>query len=445
MFTSVRLMRRASLKCLMALAGAAAMAPTGVAAQDCKLSVQASPQVLFSGQSAQVNVFAHFPSPPAPNGAYAFASSNFDVSASDPAWISASAGAILGNDVLGINASQAHAPQLGAFANPSNPIRVWHGRFAPQSAAPSVIEITADPTDFSVYPSKLTSSSAPCDADGGSNYILVNPLRMGRWLAAPGPGTAIEIQDDVIVDGDIITGENCNATSIGGATIKVYICPSDPRASRGTGVPSGSVQFFDSSNRVVFDHMPDSFTATVHIPGAGDDVFQWDPGDGVDADPPQRSRVSSMTVSFSGLENGGYAAGAIFAMSDGSVRPVRYSGYMGGVYVASGDLNDENDGNLPDLVVSALPQTFEAHSSRGALQSLSGNNTWTLRYDQPVVVIVRGANGQPQALTVDRIDVQGIRETAAQMRSSNNLKQLSLGCHVFTAKGVQQMTVTPQQ
>jgi len=430
----------------MALAGAAAMAPTGVAAQDCKLSVQASPQVLFSGQSAQVNVFAHFPSPPAPNGAYAFASSNFDVSASDPAWISASAGAIVGNDVLGINASQVHAPQLGAFANPSNPIRVWHGRLAPQSAAPSVIEIKADPTDFSVYPSKMTSSSAPCDADGGSNYILVNPLRIGRWLAAPGPGTAIEIQDDVIVDGNIITGESCNATSIGGAPIKVYICPSDPRASRGTGVPSGSVLFFDSSNRVVFDQMPDSFTATVQIPGAGDDVFQWDPGDGADTAPPapQRSRVTSMTVTFSGLEAGGYAAGAQFALMDGSVRGIRYAGYMGGLRVAAGDLNNDNNENTPELVVSSLPQTFEAHSSRGALHSLSGVNSWTLQYDQPVVVIVRGPNGQPQAVTVDRIEVQDIREVAAQMRSSNNLKQLSLGCHVFTAEGVQQMTVIPR-
>src|SRR6185295_17771153 len=138
------------------------------------LSVQATPQVLYGGQSASVNVLAHFPAPPAPNGAYAFASALFDVHASDPGWTFATAGAIAGNDVLGIDVGQAHSPQTGIFADPSNPLRVWRGVFEPQSNAPALVEIAADPANFSVYPSRLTSSSAERDAEGGNDFVLVN-------------------------------------------------------------------------------------------------------------------------------------------------------------------------------------------------------------------------------------------------------------------------------
>src|SRR6185369_8877317 len=104
MFAVAESVRWLSRKCLLVLACAVGITP-GFAArgQDCKLSIQASPQVLYSGQSANVNVLAHFPKPPSPGGAYAFASSTFDVHASDPMWTWATAGAIVGNDVLGIN------------------------------------------------------------------------------------------------------------------------------------------------------------------------------------------------------------------------------------------------------------------------------------------------------------------------------------------------------
>src|SRR5580765_4568485 len=97
---------RLALMKRLAGAGVLGLATAAALGQDCKLSVQATPQVLYGAQSASVEVRAHFPSPPAPNAAYAFASALFDVHASNPMWTFASAGAIVGNDVLGISVSQ---------------------------------------------------------------------------------------------------------------------------------------------------------------------------------------------------------------------------------------------------------------------------------------------------------------------------------------------------
>ena len=97
MFACHQSIRRSLMKCFVHAAGLAAAMNGAVAlAVDCKLSVQASPPVLTSGQTANVDVFAHFPSPPALNAPYAFASASFDVLASHPAWSLASAGAIVG-------------------------------------------------------------------------------------------------------------------------------------------------------------------------------------------------------------------------------------------------------------------------------------------------------------------------------------------------------------
>jgi len=440
--------------CLLVVASAALIQPVSARAAEGKLSVQASPQVIYNGQSAQVNVFAHFAGPPAP---YAFASSTFDIHASEPAWTFASTGAIVGNDVFAATASQAHMPQLGTFANPSNPYRVWHGAYTPQSNAPALIEIEANPIDFSVYPSKFTSSSASCPAVGGSDFILANPLRIGRrWLAAPGQGTSIQIHDDVIADGQIITGENWNSVSVGllptGSTgrgsyaimhgaVDPALTPSDTNNGR---TWSGPI-VLSSSSTIGFSSQPVTFTATVQLLGAGDDVYQWDPGDGNDtADPgPQRSRIGSLTVTFSGLETGGYAVGGHFVLADGSVRSLRYTGFTGGITVAAGDLDgDANDG-VPGLVVSSLPKTLDARTGRLYVGSETG--VWRLAYDQPIVAFVRGPNGQSMPATIHFIEVAGgsVDGPAVPTPSSNNLRQMSLGVHHFEAKGAQQMTIKP--
>ena len=456
MFATRKSMAWSSLRCLMILGCAAGARPGVVRAVDGKLSVQAASPVLYSGQSTQVNVFAHFSGPPMP---YAFASSTFDVFATDPGWNSASAGAIVGNDVLGITASQAHMPQLGTYANPSNPLRVWHGIFAPQSNAPALIEIEADPINFSVYPSKLTSSSAPCDVVGGSDYILANPLRIGRrWLAAPGESTSIQIQDDVIVDGRIITGENWDSVSVGLLPIGSYgrgsyaIRLDDASAALTPDVVSNRRTWsgpivLNSSSTIGFSGQPVTFTATVQMLGAGDDVYQWDPGDGSDpgSSGAQRSRISSLTVTFTGLEGGGHLVGAMAAFSDGSVRPMRYNAYSGQTLVNSGVINVQNNANSPELIVSSLPKTFDAQAPNGRLYLGTETGVWRLHYDQPIVAIVRGPNGQPMPVTIDFVEIGGdsVGAPAAPIPSSNNLKQMSLGVHHFEAHGVQQMTIKP--
>lgn len=439
-----------SLKCLLGLACAAGIAPAAASAQEGRLSVQASPQVIYSGQSAKVNVFAHFTAPPAPNAPYAFASAQFDVHATDPRWTFASDGQIIGSSVTDIAVGQAHQPHQGIFADPSNPFRLWSGVLEPQSQQPVLMVIDAN-TDWSyVYPSKWTSSTAMCDTESGRAFILVNPLRAGRWLAAPGPGTRIDVQDDVIVDGRIITGENGNSVKIG-----TFICPSDPRPRKPagtTGRGSFAIRLDDthpraqsrngddfpvetvslyynqvraSSTRLEFDRAPESFAVSVQSLKDG-------PAGGLHFE----------RVEFN-LGGQVYVVGANGSTVNG---PSRFKVYSGDVEVASGDL--AADGQIPGLVVSAVPQTIGAHLlyqdtyiPAGVCQSLYGGMALTLRYDQPVVAIVLGPNGNPVPVTGDWIEFQSFQQTTSRPTPSSHA---GLGCHVFEATGVERMTLVPR-
>jgi prepilin-type processing-associated H-X9-DG protein len=189
MLSVTRLVRRVAAASLVCAAGLA----TPAGAQDCKLSVSATPGVLTPGQSARIDVAAHFPA-----SDYAFASAQFQVTATAPMWRFVSAGVIAGTNVLGIDVGQPHAPQAGVMADPSNPLRVWTGVYTPLSPAPAFVQFDVLPFGFSVYPSQYTSSSAPCDAVGGREWLFVNPLRVGEFAGAPGPGDTLEVvrEDD---------------------------------------------------------------------------------------------------------------------------------------------------------------------------------------------------------------------------------------------------------
>lgn len=423
MFASGKQKRRWVYPCLGSLAGVAAIAPAIASADDCKLSVHAQPQVIHAGQSSDVRVLAHFPTPPAPAGAYAFASSLFDVYASDPMWTFASAGAIVGNDVLGIDVGQAHLPHLGLPADPSNPMYVWHGVFEPQSDAPALVEIEVDPAEFSVYPSKLTSSAAECDAAGGSDFLFVNPRRVGRWLAAPGAGTEMQTHDDVIVDGRIITGGDWRSPMIG-------------------IVPARAAAVFDSSTRVDLDVEPETFSATVELlqplrRSKGDDRLEL-AKTGLLLPAVQRSRIGSTTIAFEQLETGGYVTTSNYLLADGSVHFFAFDGYLGGVQVASGTLDP--DGGY-GLIVEAVPQTIEVETE--SAHRRGDRPVWTLYYDEPVKGIVFGPNGQTQEVSASVYKMHRTGYTSAGRSATVDRGGISLGAHYFAADGVGKMIITP--
>lgn len=83
--------RHLPMQTLLALGTALGLASASgqALAQDCTMSVLATSNVLYAGQSTTVDVLAHFPS-----NIHAFASAQFNVDATVPAWSSVSAGGL---------------------------------------------------------------------------------------------------------------------------------------------------------------------------------------------------------------------------------------------------------------------------------------------------------------------------------------------------------------
>ncbi len=383
---------------MAALSGVA----TPALAQDANLEVQITPNVLYSGQSADVNVFAHFPS-----DMYAFAAAQFDVFATEPTWSFASAGAIVGSDVLGINAWQLHAPHAGVYADPANPFRVWRGTFTPSSNAPALVEIMADPTGIAIYPSRFTSSSIPAVPTGTSEWVFVNPLSVGSWVAAPGRGTTAHVSDDVIVDGQIITAENPSAAILIG-----LLCPAIQK--------SGTVV------NVQFDERPDSFAATVDIRDR--------PGE-------------QMTLGYTYIEwTAAGEAGAYELTADlggPNSSPVSYEGFLGGVVVAAGELGA--DGTR--LLVNRVPDEIGADVKplRGRLQPYRHVKLESALVSSWSTTGHGDAAAQIFLPDGEVIAVDSIRVRATRAVPSNNIHQLGLGVHVLEATGVRSMTIEPRQ
>lgn len=360
---------------LLAAAGLLAAAAPGSLAQDCRLIVEATPRVISTGQSAQVNVHAAFPA-----AMYAFASAAFDVYASMPAWTFASGGVFVGDDVMGIVASQKHEPQVGNPADPSNPIRVWTGLFTPTSAAPALVEFESDPASFAVYPSELTPSWIPCDAAGTRDWVFVNPVTLGDWAAAPGAGTTIEPVGDGFV-----------AQSPQQAILIGMLLPAVKKIR-------------STSARLSFDQAPDSLTMAVQVQRGG-------------------FPTESISVSFAKVDikydvrtglPPDQPVSILFENTDGSVERMPWSGSELPFQLAE----------IPETVGASKPPSKEIH-----IESFS----WGFSQAGGLQVYLMDGSVR----TVSRVSVSWSVET------THNLKQLGLGAHTIEALGASKMTVIP--
>lgn len=375
-----------------------ALVTSAAVAQDCSLSVHASPQVLAPGESAKINVLAQFPST-----FHAFAAATFDMKASHPAWTFASSGVIVGTTVGGIAVSQPHVPPLGILADPANPYLAWTGKLKPTSAAPALIEVESSPGEFWVYPSAQTSSAAPRDATGDSDYIFVNPLAVGGVRAAPGTNTTVAIHDDVIVDGRIITAENPAPILIGLLLPAVQVV----RSSVGVWIPG----------------RPSDFSVLTQTT------------DGV-------SR-SNFRLTFNGQTTGGPDMDYGVSASGQGPRVRAFDGFSGGVRVAVGDLDAPTPGGLPALSLASIPDHIETRVEQQTASRRGGMLlSVQLMYDSPVVATLRGPNGQQRTLKMDRIVVSVPLDPGTALPSGNNLRQIGLASHAFEAAGVPGMVLT---
>lgn len=380
----------------LCLAAGSLVASTA-AAQDCGLSLRTDRKVVWFGETAGVNVFAHHGP-----GVFAYASAEFDVIASEPGWVSATDGVLIGSTFTGIQTSQAHSPHTGQPANPASPLRVWRGVYTPADRSPGIVTFTADPDSFMVYPSDLTSSAAPCDPSGmppAEDFLLVNPLKAGRWLAAPGAGTSISVSDDVIVDGRIITAENP-------PSVQFMLLPAIQSAREATV-------------RIGFDDVPERFSFGVQV---------------------QRASMPTESVSYNFTKvefNSSNHNGVHAMLGDGSVRFLRDTIPVGRINVSTSN----GDEQVPAVRVLTLPDEVHVAVGPRIRTFLSPSDTAvltrTFRFDEPTVVLL----GDGRVLTIDEIEIETELPRAGTV--SNNIKQLALACHNYEAAGVMGMTIRP--
>ncbi len=380
-------LRAASLTATLALS---AVSTTGLA-QPCALEVKAFPKVVLPGGTARVDVSARYPA-----GAYAFAASSFDVSASIPWWASVTDGAIAGGDVLGIESGQPHQPALGVLADPQQPYHAWTGRFRPATDAPALVSFKATPSDFWYYPSMLTSSSAPCTAAGGEAWVFVNPVRSGKFAAAPGRGGSVRAVSDGFAaasrDGHIVMGLLLPAVQL----------------ARESVVHTG------------FDLAPTSFSTTTEV----------------------SSEVHSFNftkITFTQVESDeSYVMDAVIQgaaesrmnvyLSDGSVRTVS-RGVDGSFPVRFDRIPDTMATKVTPQPSASRPEQIELLSWSFSVSDSSGSFA---------VELPDGTQGVCHGVTVvayARVDGVGLMQ--------NNLRQMSIGAHYYESTGASRMIVSP--
>ena len=231
-----------------------------------------APNVLWPGDHAQVEAWAHHP-----EDAYAFASAEFQMAADLPGWTDVSDGIIAGGQVQEIAVGQAHNPAEGVFADPSNPIRIWSGIYTPDSSAPRLVQVQATPSAYSYYPSESTSSSVEGDAAPDRDWLLINPLTIGDALVAPGEGTTIlgGHGRDVLLGG---AGTDLQEIQFG------FLAPDSPRVRMDPDTPPTNLAleveveedpYKNFKFRIVFDSSPQASTYDVQPDWPSADAYEY--------------------------------------------------------------------------------------------------------------------------------------------------------------------------
>lgn len=380
---------------LAALVAAAGLAGT-VNAQPCSLQVKASPQVILSGQSAKVDVFARFPA-----AGFAFAASQFSVEADVPAWNFVTGGAIVGSGVFGIAASQAHMPQVGVIADAMNPYHAWTGRFVPAVSGPQLITIKANPSDFWYYPSVLTSSPVQCAAGGGETRVLVNPLRLGKHVAAAAAGDVLRVTPSGFV-----------ASSADTETMIGMLLPA---------VQSGRT----SETTFNFEQRPSEFEAEVEVNSSRPTesfALNWAKIEFRNSPSgPSSYLVSAEIPDAIGLRlELVYPNGSVesFAARDGEF-PVRFMSIPGTLKAELVDDVEKDPRGGEVIEVTSFSWGMSNPSSSSGIQVLMADGS---------VRTVRSA---------------AVREAARRVPSGNNLKQIGLAMHTFRKVGPGTMVLSP--
>jgi hypothetical protein len=345
-------------------------------AQDCQLAVRADRLAIAPGETARVHVFARFPV-----SAYAFASAQFRVLADLAGWLVVSSGVVIGDDVLNINVSQSHQPFLGVFADPTNPRNIWTGQFQPSDWTPRLVRFESSPIAFSVYPSMLTSTTAPCVADPTRDYLLVNPQRVARFGVAPGEGTTIQR-----------TGLSQIRAQGPGVSAGVLIGLLLPAVQKGEEGPR-----FVLRSGTPLEQVEQSLVPAPDVEPHPVTVLAW-------------ARTSG--TSAGGLRvNAGDVHGVEFRFFRGGVRVGATAGTRGGLFCA-----------LPEL-----PSTY---SSRILHDRRAGRTH----------VVGRGEFAREQTLSIPGLGAvvcDAIEAHAVQ----NNLKQIGIGMHVYETSGPRTVNV----
>lgn len=361
------------------------------ASSTCALSVSTADTILLPGESTSVEVWARFPS-----DAYAFASSAFDVAVGFPGWSYASDGAIAGNSVLGILAEQNYQPFVGVLADPANPLRLWTGEFTPDSYEPRLVTIEAIPNDFWYYPSELTSSDASCVVLPGKRSILINPIRVGEYAAAPGEGTELTVSGEGPID--LVAESRTPEVLI--SLISPAVMSARARTRIDAGTPDGlklSTEFDDagggwSPTEITLNYekirsINLGYTTDIRWPEATDIEYQLTgPG-----------RVGQRTS---------FAAGGSSTI----------------------EFNRYSDGEPAPFVLSDLPDTYQIELESNDEEGLTAV-LLTTTFDIPVQV------------TFDSGRTTTVEKVKRRMSCSNNFKQIGLAVHSFGAVGTSKMTV----